>query len=204
MSRLTEALEKQRQLDEMDNKEFSQECSKRNYAPIVELNHSHHQLIDLMLDNPKDSSAKLAEKVGLSKTYIDKLRRTPVFIIEYEAAVAAVHREFRTSLVSQVAQTTKDALIGLSEILTDGEQEASDKIKAAKLLVEGDAFNLFAGGGASKEQSNVNVNINNSAPESAASKFGVTADMLKESSQRRIDKYREGEVVDGEISESEE
>ena len=138
----------------------------------------------------------------MSKSYIDKVRRTPVFIIEYEKAVASVHREFRTSLVNQVAQTTKDALISLSEVLTSDKESASDKIKAAKLLIEGDAFALFAGSGGESKAANVSVTVNNEPAESAASKMGVTAEMLKESNQRRLDKYQEGEVVDGEVSES--
>lgn len=202
MSRMTEALEKQQELEGLSSDEFQKKCSDKGYAPITKLGHKHELILDMMLDNPSVSTQEIAEKIGSTPTYVRKIRRTPLFIVEYEKVTHELHQRFRMKLMNEVGSATLDTMRALTDIITNEYEDTGQRLKAIKMLTDGDAFGLFAGKGKDDVKSSVNVNVNTGQQPSAASAFGVTADMLAESRERRLDKYKDGEVIDGEVQES--
>jgi len=202
MSRLTEAVEKQGQLDTLTGEDFKAATDKAGFAPLNELKHQHYNVIDYLLENPRISSQDLADKADYSLVYIKKLRRTPLFIIALEEAVSSAHASFRGNLISEVAQCTMDALRALSGVMLDEKTSPREKTTAAKLVLEGDAFSLFHSAKVDSDSTPTSVNVNvNTPPDNG---LGVTKEMLVQANKDRLAKYTIGDIEDADMSTSSE
>jgi len=196
---MTEALAKQAELEALTGEDFKKASDRMGLAPIAELSPAHYAVIEALLENPRISASDLGAMHGYSAGYISKLRRTPIFVLEYEARVEDAYKQFRQGLVEKVSNTTADALLAISEILTSDLEDvtAKEKIAAAKLLFDGDAFSLFKGATSQVQPASVSVNVDTRPSE----KLGVTQEMLNAANASMSKKFADnGDIVDGEVS----